>query len=274
MKTRNYLVAMMALAIFSFAFTSCEKEADTSLAVTETTVSDYDALLSIMDLGDLDESTETSAKSTELERCFDVTIHTNDNGEFWPRAWTFTYADATCTDPHGNSRSGIIDIVLTDHWKNENSSRTVTYNDFFFNDDKIEGTRSIMNTGLNNAGFLTFARKFEDAKITKPDGAIMTWNTERFVEMTAGSETFPFADDEYLVTGGATGTNYDGVNFTVAITEALHYRTGCFFPISGLVTIEADGQSPIVIDYGTDECDNLATSTQDGVVTDITLGRK
>ncbi len=100
----------------------------------------------------------------------------------------------------------------------------------------------------------------------------MTWESNRYVEMIAGYETFVAADDEYLVTGGASGINFDGNSFTVTISDELYYKKCALFPVSGSITIEVEGESSIYISYGEGECDNIAEMTVDDVTTEITLG--
>lgn len=102
----------------------------------------------------------------------------------------------------------------------------------------------------------------------------MTWESMRNVEMIAGHETFVAADDEYMVGGGASGINFDDKSFTISITEELLYKKCSLFPVSGSITVEVEGESSVVINYGNGECDNIAEMTVDDVITEITLGHK
>lgn len=100
---------------------------------------------------------------------------------------------------------GSVHVVLTDFWKNEGSSRTITFGDFSINGNKLAGTRNIVNTGFNDLQNLTFERSVLDASYSRSDTEIMSWESNRNVEMIAGYETFVAADDEYMVSGGASG---------------------------------------------------------------------
>ena len=276
MKKLKISFFIMSILAISFSFSSCDKNVTENPSNDLTTITDYTALLGILDLNDLDDATtEITLKSaTELEfgPCFEVTVHDNDNGEFWPRSWTFAYTDEECVDCFGNTKSGSVNVVLTDFWKNEGSSRTITFEDFSINGNKLEGTRNILNTGFNDLQNLTFERSSLDASYSKADTATMTWESNRTVEMIAGYETFIAADDEYMVGGGASGVNFDGNSFTVTITDELYYKKCARFPVSGSITIEVEGESSIYINYGKGECDNVADMTVDDVTTEITLG--
>ncbi|MDA3823044.1 MAG: hypothetical protein PF450_10615, partial [Bacteroidales bacterium] len=83
---------------------------------------------------------------------------------------------------------------------------------------------------------------------------------------------FNASDDEYLVSGGADGINYDGNSFELNIVDPLYYTRCSRFPISGSVSIEVEGNPTITINYGDGECDKLAEMTIEGVTTEITLG--
>ncbi len=277
MKKLKYSLVILSMITVGFSFTSCEKDPVGSISDNLTTASDYTALLGILDLSDLDDATLVSdlksAPELDFGPCFEVTIHENDTDEFWPRSWTFSYTDVECMDCFGNTKLGSVHVLLTDFWKNVGSLRTITFEDFSINGNRQEGTRTILNTGINNRQNLTFERHFTEASYSRGDTATMTWESNRNVEMIAGYETFIAADDEYMVSGGASGTNFEGKSFTVSITDELYYKKCSLYPVSGSIMVEIEGESTIEINYGTEECDNVAQMTVDNVTNEITLGR-
>ena len=139
------------------------------------------------------------------------------------------------------------------------------------NDNKMEGVKTILNTGLNENGNLTFTKKVRDAKITYPDESTITWACEKFSEQVSGGESILFADDMWSVTGSGSGVNLDGKSYTMEITSALIYKNGCFYPLSGVVEIAAEGEELKVINYGDGECDNIVTVTVGEVTEEISL---
>ncbi len=100
----------------------------------------------------------------------------------------------------------------------------------------------------------------------------MTWECDRDVEMVTGFDTFIAADDEYLVSGGAEGINFDGIKFNMNIVDPLYYKKCSRFPVSGSITIELESGSTVYINYGDGECDDIAEMTVEDVVTEFTLG--
>lgn len=263
-KTGKLLIPALVLAGI-FTFSSCNKEEVAPEAeITKTSVSDYIKIASSFALATEEEVTSgenDGLKSAEIFNCMNVTIHENENGEFWPRSWTLDYGDENCECFFGNMRRGKIHVTLSDWWRNENSLREIAFEDYYFNDNKIEGTKTILNTGENESGHLTFTKKVLDAKIVYPDGNQMSWESEKFSELTEGNETFLFADDVWAVTGGGSGVNLDGKNFTTTITSPLIYKNRCFYPVSGIMEIAVEGEELKTIDYGNGECDYEATLT-------------
>ncbi len=270
-KTTSALFVVLALIVLN----SCNKETKVSEPViSKTTITDYANIISSFALETEEELTSTDVtnlKSASLASCFNVTVHANANGEFWPRTWTVEYPGGDCIFLSGNTKKGKINVSLSAFWKNEGSLRTVTFEDYYFNGNKLEGTKTILNNGLNERGNLNFTKSVKDSKLTYTDGTSITWACEKYSEMIAGSTTFIFADDIYSVTGAGSGVNLDGKKYTINITSPLIYNSGCFYPVSGILEINTDGQNSQTIDYGTGECDNLATLTVGGTSSEITL---
>lgn len=265
MKDLRKLVVLFFVVAGLLSLNSCNKSDDIvpENVVAKTTVKDYLGMLNAFSLSTVEEVTSSTdgLKSATLVDCMTVTIHENENGEFWPRSWTLDYGTENCECCSGVLRRGKINVTLSDWWKNEGSLKEITFEDFYFNDNKMEGVKTILNTGLNDAGNLTFNKKVADAKLTYTDGSSITWNCEKNSEQIEGGATLLFADDVWSVNGSGSGVNLDGKSYTTTITTPLIYKNGCFYPVSGVVEIATEGEDLKIIDYGSGECDNLATVT-------------
>ena len=264
------------IAIFAgiFVFTSCNKlETRSEEFIPITTFQDYINTFNAFALSTEEEITsgENDLKSAAVWDCLTVTHHPNENGEFWPRSWTLDYGTENCECFAGISRRGKIHINLSSRWRNEGSLREITFEDFYFNDNQLEGIKTFSNTGLNENGNITFTKNVDNAKLTYADGTFISWESEKYSELIEGSDSFLFADDVWSVTGGGTGINLDGKEYSFTIMSPLIYKNGCFYPVSGIIEIEVADQSVQTIDYGNGDCDNLATITVDGITEDIDL---
>lgn len=245
---------------------SCNKNDVEDLAL-RTEAKDYLALFSAFNFDSEETITsgdESDLKSAELLGCPTVTIHENETGEFWPRTWTLDYGDENCETFNGNLRRGKIHVTLSDWWRNEGSFREITFEEYYFNDNKLEGNKTILNNGENETGNLTFTKKVTDGKLIFANGGEMSWQCEKLSEMIEGKETLLFADDVWSVNGSGSGVNKDGQAYTFEITSPLIYKNGCFWPVSGIVEISSNGNLQ-EFDYGDGACDNKVTVTSNGV---------
>ncbi|MFV5698580.1 hypothetical protein ACM55H_09450 [Flavobacterium sp. ZT3R17] len=160
---------------------------------------------------------------------------------------------------------------------------TVTYNNFYINDNKLEGVstwkREMLGSGTTLHPKTTFT--MTGMKLTTSTG-IYTRNGDRIREMTAGFSTrLSPTDDVYSTFGTFTTTHPNGAIFTSLIesTTPLVHKTACSlipvpmpFPVSGIVKLSKNSHYA-TIDYGTGDCDNLAMLSIDGgTATQITLG--
>ena len=272
---RKFLIVIVFFAGV-ISLNSCNKNEDVNEEVAaKTTVQDYITTINSFSLSTVEEITSNendNLKSATIVDCLTVTIHENEDGEFWPRSWTLDYGNENCECYKGISRRGKIHVSISDWWRDEGSYREIIFEDFYFNNNKLVGLKTFLNTGLNESGNITFTKTVADAQLTYGDTATMSWNSKKYSELIEGSETFKFADDVWSVTGGGSGVNIDGNNYTFTITSALIYKNGCFFPVSGEIEFTVPNEERIIINYGNGECDDVATTkVGDGEATEIEL---
>jgi hypothetical protein len=279
MKTK-FFIMVGAVAIFSF--TSCNKQSTVdqvslNLADDEAvTNAVFDDVSGTEDVADAILSSFQSGKSGIAEAVSDscplVTIdHPTD--AVWPKTITINYGSG-CTGFFDQTRSGKIIIVVTGPRKSLGSKKTVTFDNFFFNGIKVEGTREIENMGYNDNQNLVFSVKLTDGKLTLPNGNIITRTVKHQREWIAGFDSNNRWDDEVLITGTAGGVNVNSVAYADTIQTALHWTRACKFIVSGVVKISREGKDPVELNYGMGDCDAIATVTINGETKEITLRYK
>lgn len=188
----------------------------------------------------------------------------------WPKKITIDYGTG-CTGFYDNTRSGRIIIEVTGPRIEEGSKRKVTFDDYYFNDVKIEGTKLFENIGLNPDGNFVVSVTLKDGKLILPDGKTLERETEHQREWVAGFMTRNKWDDECLVTGSAKGKNAGGISYVRTITSALHWKRVCTFIVSGVVKIEREGSEPFELNYGNGDCDNKAVVSRGEETKEIQL---
>ncbi|NMC99151.1 MAG: hypothetical protein GYA62_05470 [Bacteroidales bacterium] len=206
-------------------------------------------------------------KTTFAGGCAIVTITPFDLTS-WPKTVTVDFGTTNCLGNDGRYRRGKVIMNITSWYRDSGCVITVTPQNYYVNDYKIEGTKVITNLGRNSSNHLLYSVVVTNGKVTDPNGSTYrTWNSTREHEWINGENTVlnPW-DDEYLVTGTANGITRTGKNYTIVITTPLNVCTCCRWIRSGQLTLTVDTHNPIYIDYGpTSSCDDEASVTVNGV---------
>jgi hypothetical protein len=273
--------SMLALAGV-LAFTGCRKDEE---------VTPEDAIVSAEDNAKVETEMETSQNMVDADAAerFGAPGANPGSGTFSAcitRTWdattktlTIDFGPTNCLCKDGAYRRGQIIAVFNGQWRTAGSSVTITHNNYFVNDNQHLGTRIITNLGNESttSGNYKYRVEVQNASIIFQDATTRNWNATREVERIAGQGTPNIQDDEYLVTGSASGINRRGVQFVATIGQPLKkvFRPGCFRNfISGTVNITNSKQKSMELNYdpaNNEACDKTASVTINGKTKLITL---
>lgn len=177
---------------------------------------------------------------------------------------TVDYGSSNCDCNDGKTRRGKIITTFTGFYHAQGTIITHTPVDYYVNDIKIEGTKTVENMGLNSSGQPYFNVQINGVA-TLTSGETMAYTSTRVRTWTAGFTTLLNRfDDEYDITGTANGVFSSGGGYTANITSAVHIKVGCGFPVSGTIEITPQSRPVRVLDYGTGICDASFTVTVNG----------
>ncbi len=207
-----------------------------------------------------------------LSACATVTITPFDLTS-WPKTVTVDFGVTNCTCNDGVLRRGKLIMNVTDWFRDSGCVVTVTPQNYYVNDYKVEGNKVITNNGRNSQNHMIYGVQITNGKVTDPSGtAYRTWNSSRLHEWLSGENTIlnPW-DDEYSITGNGNGITRTGKNYTIVINNALNVYTGCRWIRSGKLTLTVATNAPVLVDYGNGTCDQYATVTVNGVTYSITM---
>ena len=226
--------------------------------VDEVTFADADAFARI---GEVDEGDAAARHFYRFWRfgfweCVNITREKPDDADF-PITITIDYGDGCNSWLFNVVKKGKIIIKIWGWPNEEGSERVVTFEEFYVNENHIEGTFTFTNLG--NA---SYSCTLVGGKITTPDGEEITREAERVRTRVSGEDTDERYDDVFEITGNAHGS-IAGTEYSMDITNPLVRSWDCFWITSG--TIEKTiGDNMIVIDFGDGECDNIATKSVNG----------
>lgn len=177
---------------------------------------------------------------------------------------TVDYGSTNCDCNDGKTRRGKIVTTYTGFYHAQGTIITHTPVDYYVDDIKIDGTKTVENMGTNASGQPYFNVQINGVA-TLTSGETMTYTSTRVRTWTDGFTTlFNRFDDEYDITGTAEGVFSTGGGYTANITSAVHIKVGCGFPVSGTVEITPQSNPVRVLDYGSGTCDATFTVTVNG----------
>ena len=287
MKKRNFPLLLSIAFIAGITLVSCEEKApveDLDLVTAEDDAiadmayddvfSEVDAVMNIMDMVGYVIPVHKSGLEV-FTTCKVITVD-QPEGSFWPRTITIDYGEG-CTVGQRTRKGKIIISVSGPMWQ-EGSMRVVTLDNFYVNDHKIEGTRTVTNEGRhtegNYEGKIYVSIVLEGGKVTTPDGLEITKEVNRTRTFVEGEDSkWDIRDDIWYIEGIANGINRNGVAYTREITSPLWKEIGCRFITRGTVLISVEGKQDAVLDYGEGECDPNVTVTVGDETRTINLRR-
>ena len=273
MKT-NIKHAFMAIAVISIGLGSCKKDKNSydNAADSEAVIENSAADAAFSDVaGIADEAytgSLTSYRTAGNERitttCATITFDTTST----PKQFTIDFGTTNCLCKDKNYRRGAIIVAFTGHYRDSASYHSITFSNYFVNDNQLLGTKTVTNNGRNLAGNLSYSVTINGSInwSTGYSGGTSTFNSTHTREWIQGENTFIWSDDVYLITGTASGITRSGNSYTLATQTPLRKEIGFRHFTSGILEWTPQGKSTRTIDYGyvNGNRDNLARVTVDG----------
>jgi hypothetical protein len=287
MNTKNLLSVFSILVAAMIFLVACEEnepvetidvltaEDDAVMDIAfDDVFSEVDAVMNTMDMIGY-EMPGLKSVLEGYQTCKVITVEQPEDS-FWPRIITIDYGEGCKTGKR--TRKGKIIITVSGPMWEEGSTRVVTLEDFYVNDHKIEGLRTVTNKGRHlegdYEGKIYFSILLEDGKVITPDNFEITKEVDRTRTFVEGEESkWDTRDDIWYIEGIASGVNRNGVAYTREITSPLWKEIGCRFITQGTVLISREGRPDAILDYGEGECDPHATVTIGEETRTINLGR-
>lgn len=177
---------------------------------------------------------------------------------------TIDWGTSNCTCNDGKSRRGKLVSTFTGSYFAQGTVITHTPVDYYVNDNKVEGTKTVTNMGPNSSGQIYYNVDV-DGIVTMSTGEVINYTSSRVRTFTNGYTTPSiFLDDEYAITLTSNATVSNGDSYEAHTTEALKVKVGCGYIKSGVLSITPSGKPERVIDYGDGTCDATFTITVNG----------
>lgn len=183
--------------------------------------------------------------------------------------------DGDCNEASGRNLSGSMQFTFNGRWYLPDARITVTLQDFYIDDVKVEG--QLKYTNISTFSAIRFRTELVDGKVTWPDGANVARNHDRTItwDLSQG-----YDDMQFAITGTASGETREGVVYASEITEPLTVKLSCIYessiyaPVSGLAELRLTnlpGKPVVQVDFGNGQCDTVIQAKLGMVVKEIDL---
>jgi len=293
----RYPLLKLSVLVVALVITiiGCKKKSDENEPLEYDTQSSQDNALAENTYDDMGTMADQAADSNTINyyrpengnsilgsNCASVSLATGS-----PNIITIDFHSNWCKCWDGRYRKGLFTVSFNGAYRDSGTVITITAteaNNYYvsYPDDstrwiKVTGTHTVTNRGHNSNGHLTFDVNV-DGKLHINTGSDMTWNSQRVREWVSGESTGTPLDDQYSITGNATGISFEGVHFTVSIDQSnpLFVDLTCFAQhlysckiTKGKFSLTPANKPTRYIDFGTGACDNKATVTVNNVSFEI-----
>lgn len=272
MKKLNQL---LTLSLITFILFSCGSDPEPELTAPDLTVVDDDLQINRL-FEDLDNYTLTVLEENGLgariqqtqndQICEGVEIMVDQEN----RRIEINFGES-CISSSGVERKGKVILEYSGNFLFPGATVTTTFEGYEVDGLKVEGTRSIVNGGIDLLNSeVNLLVEVENGKITWPDGQFATYSSNQSREVRLGSQGY-----EITITGTAQGTARSGVNYTSIVETGLQVsqtcvESGVWIPSSGTLVFNYEN-SPVTVDFGSGECDRTVTITYPGGSETITV---
>ncbi len=280
LKLRKFTLILLGFVVAVLTLQSCNKDEEMAEMTTEQEVELVENSVVAEDIAD--EDVEIANLVDEME--FQSETALRENWEVcFTRSWdaetltlTIDFGEG-CVGPYGKLRSGKIIVQYSESGNYYSADRTITFEDYFVNNNQIMGELFIEKHNLNEDGFYENNYRV-DYSILFNGGQTFTISGDRKREWIDGIRDGNLENNVFRLTGSFTGVSTRGVNWSHTIVEPIIADFNCkssgFFLFSqGVKEVVYSSNRRTrtrVVDYGDGTCDNTFTVTINDEIITIT----
>ena len=256
MKKKNFIIILIGLTCYS-----CKDEDIINNPDLISTQASQDNLFAENTFNDviyiIKESMQNSSKS---KSCPDYKLINSNTADI--DTLIVDFGNSNCLN-NGKLRRGVINVIFSGRYTDSSSVISSTFNNYYINNNLVQGEVIIINQGMINNGNTIFDIKVKNASINTPNGTI-NWQSTTNWEWISGKSTIGISDDAYTISGTSSGNGVNGNAFITTITNTLKLDFSCLpycVITSGLVKVSPDGYNDRNINYGDSLCDCVVEVT-------------
>lgn len=257
-------------------FAACKKDNTTTDTAGEDTgyaeeqarmEQSYDDAESLADEAYINGASALKGGPNLLSSCATVTKDTVSN----PHKMTIDFGTTNCLCNDGRYRRGQIIVTFAGKYRDSGYVRTISFNNYYVNDNQVTGTKQITNMGHNSNGHLYYNISVNGAIILDSNKGTITQVSTRTRTWVNGENTQARIDDVYEITGSGTLTRPNNTTVAENISSPLVVALNCKWIKQGVMQLTPQGKATRTLNYGNGNCDNQAVLTVGNKTKTITL---
>ncbi|NLP57351.1 hypothetical protein [Lutibacter sp. B1] len=176
----------------------------------------------------------------------------------------------SCSLPSDNVLSGKIIMSYELNTEAQEITVTYTYQNFYFNENGIDGQSTIVRVKENENGNPQSTLTY-DVAVTWSDGEYASGTGTKIREWVEGFDTRTWEDNVHLITGSWSVTLNDETTYKATIIEPLRREMICKYIVSGSLELQKNNVKG-TLDFGDGTCDDIAIFTNEsGEESEVTL---
>lgn len=276
-----YINTVVAIAVFVGIY-SCSKK-NVSTEDTGYTTDQATAEKTINDIGTISDMAANITQgikffrttATTIGGCATVTKDSSVSGGVVTHTLTIDFGTVDCLCFDSRTRSGKIIVTFQGHYEDSGSVRNITFDNFYQNNNKIVGTKTVTNMGHNTNGKPYFNISVNCSIALAKGGTISTtWSRVR-TWLEGYNDQKNRDNDVYSVSGNGIMIRANGEKVTQSISAAtpLIMAHNCKWIEAGIIVFTLPNGNTRILNYGnTPNCDDQAEVTlANGKTKSITL---
>jgi hypothetical protein len=179
---------------------------------------------------------------------------------------TISFGTVNCLCKDGRYRRGSVVVNYTGNYTDSGTFHVITFKDYYVNNYKVEGTRTVTYKGRNSLQQKYWAVDMSGS-VTSPDGKSVTTGSGSYTRIYISGEWTPnyVDDDEYSYAGYGIFTAGSGVQYNVKTDLPLYVHVNCAWINMGVMEIIPIGGVARLLDYGKGQCDDKSELTVNNV---------
>ncbi|MDG2227128.1 MAG: hypothetical protein P8L20_05285 [Flavobacteriales bacterium] len=275
MKKPTTIFFVLTILFAAFGAISCKKR-----KLNNSTVTSQDNAIAEMVFNDAFKVTEDAMKQNGLEKtglnlssiynaCATVHLTPPLGDTTFPKTLIIDFGAVNCEGAYGIERRGKVMATVSGYYRDSGTIISIQTDDYYVNDYKVEGVKTVTNNGLNPDNQTYFTIVISGAVITYPNGDVASYESNRIRTWVIGEATqglMGIFDDEYDIIGTASGINREGRPYAMTITSALRVAISCRWVKQGVIQIAPEDLYERTVGFGDGTCDREVSAEIKGSV--------